>query len=400
MPTVFSWRRAIFAGQNNCKNQTLIIKSRTLSLEFLKELSTHSPTVAQIMQADQWYESKEGQETLVAIIEKAWYWMSGYSSWAMPGHDARHSMFKVPASAICHLFAEGVQGYARVGALSALLHDWGRWAQERLMGAPAPGPLHARLSFVLAKELIASYAMPDLVRQGILEGVLRHTSGATTYDPMPLKLTVSADRDQLYGPEIIIRLAHGAITLSGEGSSFYGEKPGTSILNKIHHLFVNQFQGPLFARQNINELKEISGVFLMICETKEYSYARWVKGFSENKADLAADVWLRKWEYAQVLGLKAQVSKNVHEALERLLNCSHIAPGNRYMLAARNKLSDISLLHEPYLLCALDWATQERNRMDAKENLELTRLRDDISCDLFLNYLLGKILNTKDHSYD
>lgn len=88
---------------------------------------------------DAWYESGEGQVVLLDLFGRLWAKMEDISQWAMPAHDRRHPMYKVPASSIEYIQAERVRGYERVGVFGALLHNQGRWAEERIFVGPRRG---------------------------------------------------------------------------------------------------------------------------------------------------------------------------------------------------------------------------------------------------------------------
>ena len=87
-------------------------------------------------------------------------------------------------------------------------HDFGRWAEERIFGNAQGGSTHSRMSYVLLKEFLEDYNFPQIIKLSLLNSVIKHTTGANSDENMHIKLTVSPDRDQLIGPEFILRLFH------------------------------------------------------------------------------------------------------------------------------------------------------------------------------------------------
>jgi len=190
---------------------------------------------------NEWYHG-EGQGVLCDLFKKLWLVLESLSISAMPSHDARHAIYKVPASALELIDAENITGWERVGVLGALMHDWGRWSEERIFGAPQGGSTHSRMSFVLAKEFLEDFAIPGEIKWHILNAVLVHTKGATENDPMVAKITVTADREQLWGPEFILRLMHH-IKAPGMCECIYPEGVRSDIFSKIERIFSHRLLG-------------------------------------------------------------------------------------------------------------------------------------------------------------
>ena len=358
-----------------------------------------APTAAVVDQANAWYASTAGQKELCRLVDTIWGRMAKISHKAMPAHDARHAMYKVPASAIFHMQAEGVTGWARVGILGALMHDFGRWAEERLFGGPGEGVLHARLSFLLCSEILMDFDIPPFVAQELLRCPLDHTTGANPQDPMPLKLTVSADRDQLYGPEIVLRLAHHGIADSLKQTSFYGEKPGTAVLDRLHFFHNNRLPGPLFAlNKRVGVLQETLRAFLLIAEPFEVSLNRWV--LTPQKASTKAqpstflpEQWEGAWAAAQKLAPTYRVSADAPSALFSLLTARHVAPANAHLEVALEKLSDLPKNRNEYLTNALDFITERLHRLDQHEHKLLTQIGEHSSSDDFVQRLTSRLLD-------
>jgi hypothetical protein len=132
------------------------------------ETVPYSFTDKQTQQLNAWYWSSEGQEVLLLACDALWKQMAIHAQKAQPAHDARHAMYKVPAAALAYIQAERVEGWERVGVLGALLHDHGRWPEERIYGEPLQSQLHAQISFVLGQEWLEPFDMPTPVKQHIL----------------------------------------------------------------------------------------------------------------------------------------------------------------------------------------------------------------------------------------
>lgn len=321
---------------------------------------------------DEWYGSDVGQRSLTELFRLVWRQMTSLSSFAMPAHDARHSLYKVPATALEYIHAEGVKGYERVGIFGALLHDHGRWAEERIMGESGASMLHSRLSALLADELVLQIDLPVEVRAQIVNAVLQHTIGATVADTVPTKLTITADRDQLYGPEIVLRLLHHVVR-KGDCGSVYGEKPGTvSILDEITHYFKNRLPGPLFSRRpHADTLRHIALTFVLMCEDLEDSERRFadVKGLYRGAQFDWADLWGR----ANNLLPQAE---NPKDELFQLLHAPNTAPGPVYMIDALDKLSHVQGHLSRRLAGALCWVHGQRIEQDLRQEEALRGIAD------------------------
>jgi len=354
--------------------------------EAAQRLSAQYPKVvppARRALLDTWYFSNEGQETLIAVFHRAWAQMSALAPQAMPAHDARHALYKVPATALEYVRAEGVGGFERVGILSAALHDYGRWAEERVFGAPGPGVIHARFSFLLAQELLANFEMPLDIRSQILQAVLQHTSGADESDSMPTKLTVSADRDQLYGPEIVLRLMHHPV-VDGNGSSVYGEKPGRCVLDRLIGFSRRRLPGPLFSRQgHMDELHAILDTFILMAEPSERSAQRFAleRGAIAGSPARANFNWAHEWERAFSIRPPAT---DPQEALAQLLQARHVAPSRHYLAQALGKVDSVPSDRAAPLAGGLTWINQQRIRQDERQARALREIRAEFQDDAFL----------------
>lgn len=370
-----SWRSLLLEGPvDKPLRQGLPGLAKQLGHQFLQDHAHLQDPLssAQRDELDRWYISAEGQQTLQKLTGALWAQMSEFSAYAMPAHDARHAMYKVPATALEYLHAEALQGWERVGLLGALLHDHGRWAEERIFGHPGESVFHARLSFLLGQEVVDRFEMPSLVKQHIVLSALRHTSGANPDDPMPLKLTVSADRDQLYGPEIILRLAHHAPSPDGSMETFsdptYATSP-RSVLGRLSVFLLHRLPGPLFSRQaQVDELWSILLNFVLLAETADDSRSRFQALLAQDRNQKLGSTfdWETQWtaahHHAAALQCRAHAS-----ALDELLAAPHAAPSEHYLEIARCRLRTVAPLSRDCVNLALSYARQELEQQDLRQ---------------------------------
>ena len=321
--------------------------------------------------------------------------MHSVAEWAMPAHDARHAMFKAPASALLYLQAEDIQDAGRLGIFGALLHDHGRWAEERIFGGPGESMVHARLSFLLARELVEEFQLPAAAQRLIMQSVVQHTAGAGPGDEMAVKLTVTADRDQLYGPEIIIRILHHIVDQESLSmSSVYGEKPGLSVLDRLTHFVFNRIPGPLFSRDaHVDNLHNSLATFILMAEPADLSAAR----FARRPAPTASRrglpdgfEWESAWQEAQAL---VPAADDPEAALRTLLSAPNVVSNPEYMNDAVHKLSDLPEVHQERLAGALTWVHQQRVALDTLEAANLRRLALSYSADRPVAGLCDRLLH-------
>jgi hypothetical protein len=363
------------------------------SQEFLASVP---PALSSLQHAalNRWYASTGGQDALGAFTRALWSQMAQIAPLAMPAHDARHAMYKVPAAALQYVVAEQVEGWERVGVVGALLHDHGRWAEERVFGFPDSSVVHARLSYLLGHELLEAYDMPLPVKQHILMAAIRHTTGAGPSDAMPLKLTVSADRDQLYGPEIILRNAHHVIGADGEGSSYYGERPGQTVLELLERYLTRRLPGPLFSRHSqVNRLWQILATFLLLSEAPTASRQRFERILA-HRSDASEPLPPFDWRQAYETSRQHLTNSfSPADALDALLTAPHVAPAEKYCLEAHSKLSFVSEDNAPRLAAALRYAHQLREALDADEHVALARIAALNSGDALISGLCAQVLD-------
>ncbi|MDF3838094.1 hypothetical protein P3W85_34940 [Cupriavidus basilensis] len=348
------------------------------------------PDVAEKATLDAWYESGEGQAVLLHLFQRLWAQMADIARWAMPAHDSRHAMYKVPATSIEYIQAERVRGYERVGVFGALLHDHGRWAEERIFGGPWCGGLHARLSFLLAREVMEDLPIPPLLRDQVLRAVAQHTKGATSADPMVTKLTVSPDREQLYGPEIILRLMHQVPKETGELAAILRSAHSrSSVLDRLMHFWANVLPGPLFSRQgHVDELRHILGTFILMSQDREASRAQFA---SVARAKLPPGFRFdRAWACADALRPHTEIS--VQEALRTFLAAPNRAAGAGYMAAALAKAKTVEPHQTTRVAGALEWARAQRVRQDLRQEQALRDARDWFREDALLLTITDRLL--------
>jgi hypothetical protein len=362
------------------------------------EIVPYSFTDKQTQELNAWYWSSDGQDVLHKACDALWKQMSIHAQNAQPAHDARHAMYKVPSAALAYIQAEQVGGWERVGVLGALLHDYGRWPEERIYGEPLQSQLHAQISFVLGQEWLEPFDMPLPVKQHILLSALRHTSGADVSDPMPLKITVSADRDQLYGPEFVLRIVLHIEKKNGDFGSFYGENKARSVLDKIHHMALHRLPGPLFSRSEyVDALWRQTVQFLLLAYGHD---AQWTDSFiSALKAHpqhipmLYTSTNLSNWlETARTFASShAYTQRTLANEIDILLSATNIAPGEDYRQYVFKKMhySPEAEKHKS-MAAALAWTTQSRLALDAAEAKELQLMAGVFADDLLLTNLLGK----------
>jgi hypothetical protein len=365
---------------------------KSTAQEFLHSVPAHLSAL-EVAHLDQWYASSAGQGALVAFTAALWDQMDHFAAYAMPAHDARHAMFKVPAASLEYLEAEQLEGWERIGVLGALLHDHGRWAEERIYGFPGASVLHARLSYLLGDELLTRFEMPAPIKQHILLAAIRHTSGASPADPMPLKLTVSADRDQLYGPEIILRLAHHASGTDGADSSYYGERPGRSVLAQAERYLTHRLPGPLFSRETqVLKLWGVLAKFLLLAEAPEASaerFTRILQGEPGAPSNTQPFQWKQEWAAANALSSSVL---SLPEALDQCLSAPNLAPSKQYRREAFEKLLLVSGDNRPRLAAALHFTHGARVALDAEQAQNLTRIARAYTQDPLISGLSARLL--------
>ena len=362
---------------------------KQVSLEFLGRVdSSPGPSSCQLM--DHWYASRDGQQVMDALLSRLWNDMAKDAKHAMPAHDKRHAMFKVPAAALEYMDAERVDGWGRLGLVSSLMHDRGRWAEERIWGGPQQSLVHARLSYVLGKEFLQDFDVPAAVADQILLATVRHTSGAGIQDTMPQKITVSADRAQLIGAEIVIRLLHHPPMPNGDLSSYLSDSSGHSVLDRLYHFATTKIPGPLFALDgDMTVLVDGLVDVLLLSEDEDSSRRRFLSAGNEKRAFLEAGEWRRRWDAAQELPIHCGTALQEATAL---LSAPHLAAGHGHIGNALNKLPPPSDDRSIRVGRALAHARHLRMSEDDRQFARLTRIIDLYADDALSRRLAGKLI--------
>ena len=365
---VRSWRRYLFEDRTPSEAAPdLVLYLKEVARAFLDRTDL-LPDAATRTHLDNWYESSDGQQTLKSVFERLWSDMRAWAPRAMPAHDARHAMVKVPASGLEYVVAESTRGWERLGLLGTVLHDYGRWAEERIWGGPQHSLVHARLSFLLGSELLDGVDMPPQARNQILLSAIRHTSGADEDDPMPLKIVVSADREQLVGSEIVLRLVHHIPMPNGDLSSFCMSKGARSVLDRLFHFASTRIPGPLYSRSaHMERLVDVLIDVILLSEDIHASRLRFEALQGRKPANLlgAPDFsWESRWRSAQELHVG---ESDAHIAVERLLSSSNVAPDPRFVSGALAKLPNPDDRQYERVARALSYADRKRIDEDARQ---------------------------------
>lgn len=314
-----------------------------------------------------WYASDQGQQTLQAFFLRVWEKVWSVSAGAMPAHDARHALWKVPARALEYVAAEPIQGIHRLGVLGAILHDVGRWVEEAAYGIPREGSFHARMSFMAAQEVLADSGIPDLAQHLVLRAVLQHPKGADADDEPVTKLTVSADRDQLYGPEFILRMIHHTpIERHGPFLANPGER---SIVESLTKIYCRRLPGPLFSLDgHTARLRETLGQFIRQVTPLEDTLARF-RRFGHPEADA-----LRLYQSPKAIG-----HSGLQQEIVQFLEAQCVAPNPEFKLLAAARLEEAigPKLSSDQLAAALAQARRDRYLEDTRQLVTLATLAWD-----------------------
>ena len=360
------------------------------------ETVPYSFTNKQTQELNAGYGSSEGQDVLRLACDALWKQMAIHAQKAQPAHDARHAMYKVPAAALAYIHAERVEGWERVGVLGALLHDHGRWPEERIYGEPLQSQLHAQISFVLGQEWLEPFDMPLPVKQHILLSALRHTAGADATDPMPLKITVSADRDQLYGPEFALRIVHHVEKKNGDFGTFYGENKARSVLDKIHHMALHRLPGPLFCRSEyVDALWRQTVQFLMLAYGHDAqilgAFIETLKTHSQHTPLDYSPEEVNEWVEVSRVFANSHVGthRTLADEINTLLSAQHIAADEDYRKCVFRKMDySPELGKRKSMAAALAWTTQNLLAFDVVEAQQMQKLADAFADDLLLTTML------------
>lgn len=372
------------------KSPTTLINTLQFKEEITKELKeyTHTyqdknplPIIYDSNKLNEWYKT-EGQTILTNIFANLWQILSELSQNAMPSHDARHAIFKVPASALELINSENITGWERVGVLGALIHDWGRWSEERIFNAPQGGAIHSRMSFVLAKEYLDEFNIPLEIKWHILNAAMVHTKGEDESDPLVTQVTVTADREQLWGPEFILRILHHVKT-EGSCEVFYKEPGKDDLFSKFEKIFRNRLLGPLHSRnEHLKILKSDLAQFLYLSGTDEFK--KDIEKFMENS---------QSWLFIDYKNLIRQADyfytpvKTTGEALAILLKSKNIAPNQHYIDTAIQRVMEVPTHLNERLAKAIMLINEAKIREEKRIKESLMLLLKEYKSDRFLYYV-------------
>lgn len=150
----------------------------------------------------------EGAATCSALAEAVIAPLLLCSSEGHPGHDRRHVLYKDPLSALRHCVDDRISDYRSIFLLGALMHDVGRLPEPHIYGQPASGVAgadHQYLGYAILKRILEKFpTVPAEISNALLFSVLVHQAG-TDKECFAAQFVQRADREQLVGPEFIIR---------------------------------------------------------------------------------------------------------------------------------------------------------------------------------------------------
>jgi len=322
-----------------------------------------------------WYYSEEGQKEILRFIKDFWFQLTHNSNEAMPAHDARHALYKVPTYSLKYIYSENIKGWERLGVIGALGHDFGRWAEERIFGNAQGGSTHSRMSYVLLKEFLEDYNLPQIIKLSLLNSVIKHTTGANSDENMHIKLTVSPDRDQLIGPEFILRLLHHK-PKDNALKIFFDEPGQESVINAIIKMYFSRLPGPLFSLEN--ELRDSFKVTLLFClmntsldKIMEYK-EKFTKGyFSEEmfKEDLI-------FCYEEIRKIPDE-NLDVNNEIMKLLSAKNVSPEMSYKEMTLTKIEKLTNEEKKILAKSIKWVNQKRIEMDLIQYKFLEKVKNE-----------------------
>lgn len=317
---------------------------------------------------NEWYYSEEGQLILLQLIKDIWNILKITSNNAMPGHDARHAIYKVPTFSMKYIEAENIRDYRKLAIIGALGHDFGRWSEERFFGNAVPGAMHSRMSFVLMREILEKYNIPQELKNEVLKSIICHTTGATEEDNMITKIVVSSDREQLISPEIVIRLIHHKPT-EKKMQSLFGENGDESVIEIIMKYYFTRLPGPLYSLPDTQEFYSVLHTFCRLALGKE----KWEEYLS-NKVSIVN--FEKDREYAnEIINNFNYRDINIHEVMLETLSAPNLAPNPIYKDIALMKIDYTQDEQLKYNLAnALEWINQKRIEFDLREFEDLGRI--------------------------
>lgn len=314
-----------------------------------------------------WYYSENGQKELLRFTKDLWFKLNNNSLCAMPAHDARHALYKVPTYSLKYIESEKIEGWEKVGLIGALGHDFGRWAEEYIFGNAQKGSMHSRMSYVLLKEILEDYQFPAEIKKTILNSVLKHTTGADETESMPIKLTVSPDRDQLIGPEMILRIIHHK-PKEDSLNVFFDTEGQESIIQAIVKMYFSRLPGPLYTlKEELDRSYQITLIFCLmntsINKIMEYKNKYSNKYFDNNNFEKQLNYAYKKIEEIH----NKEINQSVEQYLLDLLSAKNLCPEDRYKVLAVKKLANLTEHEKTILAKSLIWVNEQRKILDDEQ---------------------------------
>lgn len=333
--------------------------------EPLKSLSTQ-----EIKKINDWYFSDIGQQELFRFIQNLWHTLYQKSSEAMPAHDARHALFKVPIFSLQYIQSENIQDWRKVGLIGALTHDWGRWTEERIFGNAQGGMTHARMSFVLLRDFLKDYDFPFIVKFFILDSVIKHTSGANEYDHMPLKLTVSPDRNQLIGPEIVLRLFHHKPEKDDLEFVIDDNENSRSVMSFILKMYFTRLPGPLFSLDNyLIDYFFVSFMFAFMNLSEQKILDIYENQYKKNENLYFKKTWLEQdLEKAKLIIPTLNIpDEPLEDRIFQLINSNNTCPKEEYKSLTIQKTHNLNDFQKEKLSQSLFFINMKKNEKDQQQ---------------------------------
>lgn len=246
-----------------------------------KESEHFELSASQEKRLDQWFVSRTGWQVIAALMDVTLDTLWSYPVKGFPSHDKRHILLHDPLAALQFTLEDGLSGYKRTFLLSTLCHDVSRLVEPQIEETPLNGPFndhHAKLSFLIAERLFSFYRgeLDEVLRDHLLYAILKHSSHEDTPHFL-LHAVQRADREQLVGPEGILRIVGGdtsvfraALHLPPD-DTHRTSLPPLGLMDRHHVLHTIEFYVRNLhasigtkARQKEESLRAISGSFLFL----------------------------------------------------------------------------------------------------------------------------------------
>src|SRR3989339_539272 len=169
-------------------------------------------------QLDTWVLSVEGSEIIAEVVDVFFHLITSTAQHGFPGHDERHTYMVVLSGLVQAVERkEELRPYERLFLLGAVMHDFGRLLEPAFFGKPIGGLIghvHPQMSFHFARRVLNCFSIPKKLIDHIVFSILEHQhprQGATRM----ARAVQRADREQLIGPEAVIRMLGFDVGLHG-----------------------------------------------------------------------------------------------------------------------------------------------------------------------------------------